>query len=204
MANNEDTPIHARWSFEKGPADLDVLRGTPWKWESTSANSGHMVVPLADAAQVSTLVGLPVKFPAHPVSVQIKASIIGIGTVLQGVSWMNGTLLVPCRSWKKRLAMVFRMSPGRLDIRIYFIDRYAVIQWNNQTVFVGEARTPYPSRNIAVSFQGMNVEEIEAHSLLANEVPEFLHNMPQIIKELDVEPEDRDDHGNVVTPAEKK
>jgi RNA polymerase sigma factor (sigma-70 family) len=196
---NAEKPIHARWLFEKGPAaDLKVLDGN-WTWKSAPAIGGQM----SASAAAPALVALPLEFPAHPVVINIKANFDVAGDHFQGAFWINETTIVPIRRWIKPISPPSSATPG-FNSRIYFIDRYQVVQVNGQTCGVYEGPRPYSSRRVAVLFAGLNVEKIEVDSLQASETPEFLHNIPQVIKELNVEPVDLDERGHVITPAEKK
>jgi hypothetical protein len=117
---------------------------------------------------------------------------------------MNGdSPLVPSREWTKRIATDSFVSPMHFALRVYLIDRYTICQTYGRTSFVRESRAPYPSRNIGLSFHGINVEEIEVHSLQPGEA-DFPNNIPKIIAELGVEPVEYGDRGVVTTQAEKK
>ena len=60
------------------------------------------------------------------------------------------------------------------------------------------------SRSIALSFARISIDEIEVESLQSKELPEFLKDIPQTIKELGAEVCDPDEQGNLTHTAGTK
>ncbi len=193
-AQMEDAPIHAKWTFEKGPAADLVPMQKQWTWRAT-AHGGEMVSP----TDPGLLIPLPLSLPRHPIVIKVSAMQDVSGEFAMTALWMNNRLTVPTRQWldyKK-----FRTDPPfHMETRLYFIDRYLVCEWNGNLSSVIEAPTPYPSRKIALSFRKLNVEEIDVHSLTPAEIPDELKDIPKLIQQMG-KPKNFDEHGEPVVAS---
>jgi RNA polymerase sigma-70 factor (ECF subfamily) len=187
---NRERPIHAHWSFEKKSSDdLQVLQGG-WNWQSASTNSGHMATPV----QSGVLVALPTEIPAHPVVIKISTTVDIPGKFIAGAHWINGQHIVPHKQWFKFHQWHDR---ARLDMEVYLIDRYMIILHNGIIVTVCDAGSEYPSRQIGLCFAGINVEAISVDSIPEKEIPESFNNIPTLVEQLGVEPQECDKQGNL-------
>jgi hypothetical protein len=99
--------------------------------------------------------------------------------------------------------MNHQVRPAALNARTYVIDNYIITLISDQVVTVDIARAPNPLRELGLFFAKINIEEIEISSLAAEEIPESLRNIPKLIEQLRVQPEDFDEHGKTVHAASR-
>jgi hypothetical protein len=195
---DDKTPLKARWTFEKGPAeDLKVIQGN-WIWRGDGKTPGWMVSPLT--AQESALVELPIELPHDPMLVNIRAtpiwsSVSAGGPCSAGAFLMNGKSMVPHKQYTGALAL---LDKERSDYKgsVYLFDRYAVVEWDGKTIAISVYPSAYPTGRIALSFCGLQIHEIEAKPIKPADIPQSIRDVPHSIETLGVAPVEFDEKGN--------
>src|SRR5262249_28828049 len=127
-----DKPIHARWTFEKGPADdLKLIQGH-WEWKLIQGK-GQM----ATSPNVLTMIRLPFEIPPRPLVVKIRSLKHSAGEFSFGAAWREENRL-PFRYWRKFLDLKVPQRSMQIDCDIYCVDRYIVSTMNGEFSFVAE------------------------------------------------------------------
>ena len=178
-------PLHLQWSFENGPAqDLKILQAN-WNWQRNPPSSiGCMAAPAKEAV----IVALPIKRLAEPLVIKVKAQLSRQGEWSMGAYWMKDQQIVPHRCWSKFLNLRKTALPFRNAFSFYLLDRFIVVQCEDQVYVVREHPAPYPADTLALVFKLWNIETIEVRSLAPEAVPAHLKDVPLLIKQLGVQP----------------
>lgn len=198
---NDVPSFYSRWTFEKGAAPgLEIFQGS-WTWKKLANASGCMTPDTAEPV----IVKIPGRFPAQPVKATINVNLDQTGDVQVKFLWMSGQNVVPHREWRKYIAVKEKIPPVHVTFTAYFIDRHIVVLWNGEVNQIHESQDPYPSRELAVAFQRVNVEDIELHALPAGEIPQAVRDIPQLIEAMNVKPTIHNEHNELIElPAAKK
>jgi hypothetical protein len=190
-------PLFAHWDMRGGqPQDLDVFQGS-WIWQGDSENGGS---GMKITSSSSAAFRLPQSISAEPVLVTLKFFIKPGEISSIGCFWATDKKLVERRTWCRT-----RDSAGNSQVlTAYLIGRYIVGCQENVVESVIEYPRDYPADRICISLANVIAKEIEVRSIKPSDIPPSLRDIPKLIEQLGVAPEDCDEHGRMTTLATRQ
>ena len=196
VASETEKPIHARWSFENGPVDsLRVLQGS-WKWQRIAQRDAGFMAPLG--GDVDTAVQLPInKIPAHPIRIRFKGFIGSIGYWALTVLTMSDSDKSAAHTrWTAEYKKTYELYATH-EMNFYLFDNHNVAILNGVPISVREYDQKYPLDKVVFAVRLLKIESIEVSSIAPDELPQSLHDIPGLIKSLNMKAVRIDEMGKV-------